>query len=192
VIQLDPTNVPAYVIRGLCATSNEEEIGYFKTAVALDSEDFCAQYNLGVAMLGGEKVNSDAWKPLQEALRLEEEANLDDYLIRDSLWPVSSLTTLPTTESLHVPIKLALAWAYRNSDQHERAIQEYKEVLALESNNPAAPWGLCFTYRGWHNDVKHPDALDWERRAKGMDFMPAAVTQSHMPTIVYNNFDMLR
>ncbi len=189
VIQLDPTNAPAYVIRGLCAESNEEKIGYFKTAAALDPEDFSAQYNLGVAMLYGANVR-DAWKPLEEALKLEEKANLDDYLIRDSLSPVSSLTTLPTTNSLHVPIKLALAWAYRDGDQYELAIQEYKDFLAIEPKNPAAPWGLCFTYRGWHKDHKHPDALYWERRAKGMDFMPGGMTRGYMPTIVY--FDMLR
>lgn len=191
VMQLDPTNVAAHMICGICMMPGEE-IGYFKTAAALDPKDFSAQYNLGVAMLCDHKVSRDAWKPLQEALKLEKKIKLDDYLVYDSLYPVSKLTKMPTSKSLHVPIKLALAKAYRDSDQYERAIKEYKEVLALEPNNPVAEWGLCFTYRGWRKDFKHPDAVLWESRAKGTDFMPAASTAFHMPTIVYNYFGMLR
>ena len=63
-----------------------EEIGYFKTALALDPEDFSAQYNLGVAMLGDPDVGRDAWEPLQEALKLEKKINLDDYLVREQLF----------------------------------------------------------------------------------------------------------
>jgi S1-C subfamily serine protease/Tfp pilus assembly protein PilF len=193
VIQVDPTNVPAHIIRGLCTISNEESIGYFKTAVALDPKDFSAQYNLGVAMLCNPGVNRDAWKPLQEALKLEEKVNLDDYLVRDQLGsPVRKLTRLPTTKSLRVPIKLALAKAYCDSDQDERAIQEYKDVLAIEPNNQAVPFGMCLAYRGWHKDFKHPDAVRWERRAKGTEFLPAAFPDKYMPTIVYNYFGMLR
>jgi tetratricopeptide (TPR) repeat protein len=196
VIQLDPTNVPAYVIRGVCATYGvDKEISDFKTAVALDPEDFSAQYNLGVAML--RKRNRDAWKPLQEALKLEEKVNLDDYLIREPTGPrgtghslvthptVSSLTTLPTTKSLHVPIKLALAKAYGVSDQYERGIREYKEVLALEPKNPVAPYGLSTAYWNRSNkDDEDPDYVYWRSRTNKKSILAAVIPSNYMPVVV--------
>ena len=40
VMQLDPTNAPAYIICGICTHDEDESIGYFKTALALDPDDF--------------------------------------------------------------------------------------------------------------------------------------------------------
>ncbi|MDP1561115.1 MAG: trypsin-like peptidase domain-containing protein [Pirellulaceae bacterium] len=192
VIQLDPTNVPAYIICGMCMMPGED-VSYFKTATALDPDSFDAQYNLGIAMSYGREFAKDAWEPLQKALELEKGINLVDYVVRDQLpQPVRHLTRLPTTKSLQVPLKLALAEAYCDGGHYERAIQEYKEVLAIEPDNPVVPWGMCFTYRGYRGDFKHPDALHWERRAEGTDFMPAMLTRSYMPEIKYNYFGMLR
>lgn len=192
VIQLDPTNIPAYIIGGMCMMPGED-VRYFKTAAALDPDNFDAQYNLSIAMHYDLALKKDRWEPLQKALELEECINLADYVVRDQqLEPVWHLTRLPTTKSLKVPLKLALAKAYIDGEHYERAIQQYKQVLKIEPNNPVAPWGLCFTYRGYRGDFKHPDALEWERRAKGTDFMPATFTQKYMPTIVYNYFGMLR
>ncbi len=191
-IQLDPTNVSAHMICGMCMMPGED-VRYFKTAAALDPDRFDAQYNLGIAMHYDLELKKDRWEPLQKALELEPGINLVDYVIRDQpLDPVWHLTRLPTSKSLQVPLKLALAKAYIDGEHYERALQEYKEVLKIEPNNPVAPWGLCFTYRGYRGDFKHPDALEWERRAKGTDFVPATLTQKYMPTIVCNYFDMLR
>ncbi|MCX7428904.1 MAG: trypsin-like peptidase domain-containing protein [Planctomycetia bacterium] len=189
VVTIDPTNVPAHIVLGISSADQGRRVGFFKTAVALDPEDFSAQYNLGVELLHHNEVK-DAIQPLEVALRLEKKLDLGDYLFIDAVWPVSSLSTSSTTKSFQVPLKLALAYAYSNSNQYERAVKVYKEVLAVERNNPVAPWGLCFTYRVWRKDFKHPDALLWEKRAEGMDFMPAAHTDGYMPTIVYKYFGM--
>ncbi len=195
VIQLEPTNVPARMIQGLSTSINDRDhVGFFKTAAAIDPDDFAVQYNLGIASTYTGGSSEEAVQALEIAMELEKKVDLDDYLVSDSgvMGRVSSLTTSSTTESLHIPIKLALAQAYKENGQYERAVQVYKEVLAIEPKNPVAPWGICFTYRGWHNDHKHPDALLWENRAKGTDFKPAAMVRSYMPEIVYNYFDMLR
>lgn len=200
-MQLDPTNVPACIIRGISTRSdgildyfNDESIGYFKTALALDPDNFGAQYNLGVAMLG--RKNRDAWKPLQEALKLEATVNLNEYLVHERASFGVEVRTRPRSKSLHVLMKLALAQAYGDSDQQERAIQEYKEVLAVEPTNPAAPWGLWFAYGSLHN-AEHPDAVYWGRRANEIDPMfpgggGGSLDAWDMPTIVYNYFGMLR
>jgi tetratricopeptide (TPR) repeat protein len=170
-----------------------EEISYYKKAAALDPNSFDAQYNLGVSILSDPELSIYAWQPLQKALDLEKRINLVDYVVRDQqLYPVSHLTRLPTTESLEVPLRLALAKGYCEGEHYERAIQEYKQVLSIERNNPAAPWGLCFTYRGYRRNFKHLDALNWERRAQGTDFLPATLTGSYMPEVIFNYFGMLR
>ncbi len=192
VIQLDPTSVPAYVICGLCTKHDDwvESIGHFKMAVALDPADFSAQYNLGVEMLY--RHQKDAWLPLQEALKLEKEINLDDYWVQHSVaMTLSDLTTLPTTSSLQVPLKLAIAKAYRHGEQHERAIQEYKEVLAIEPDNPVVPWGMHFTYKDWRG-ADDSDARHWLRRGRGAYYTAGSSTETHMPVILFNYFGMLR
>ena len=180
VMQLDPTNVAAYIICGHCVIDGE--IGYFKTAVALDPKDFSAQYSLGVATL----TNGDAREPLQEALKLEKKADLDDYLVFGSRqFPVSELTRLPTTKSLRVPIKILLAKAYRKSDQHERAIQEYKDVLALEPKNPVAPYGLSTAYWNRSNkDDEDPDYVYWRSRTNKKSILAAVIPSNYMPVVV--------
>ncbi len=193
VIQIDATNVPAYIIRGISTIGDSESAGFYKSAAALDPHDFGAQYNLGLALLGNRDSSKEAARALEAATELEKEVDWDDYLthqdgVMGGLW---KLTKLPTAKSLHIPIKLALASAYRDAGQYELAIQLYEEVLAIEPNNPVTPWGLCFSYRGWHKDHKHPDALHWEREAGGTDFMPAASTSLYMPRFVYNYFGML-
>jgi S1-C subfamily serine protease/tetratricopeptide (TPR) repeat protein len=192
VIQLDPTSVPAYVICGLCTQYSDwvESIGHFKMAVALDPTDFGAQYNLGVVMLS--RYERNAWEPLQEALRLEKEINLDDYWVREGLaHDLSNLTTLPTTNSLQVPLKLAIANAFRNGKQYELAIQEYKQVLEIEPDNPVVPWGMHFTYKDWRG-ADDSDARYWIRRGRGEYFSPGSSTEAYMPVILFNYFGMLR
>jgi S1-C subfamily serine protease len=192
VMQIDPTNVPAYLICGICMMPGDD-ILYFKSAVALDPDSFDAQYNLGISMLSDPELNIYAWQPLQKALDLEKRINLVDYVVRDrQRYPVSHLTGISTTKSLQMPLRLALAKGYRDGEYYERAIQEYKQVLSIEPKNPVAPWGLCFTYRGYRDNFKHPDALNWERRAKGTDFLPATLTGSYMPEVIFNYFGMLR
>ena len=192
-MQLDPTNAQAYTISGICArhVDFDESVGYLKTAVALDPEDFGAQYNLGLAMLWCEK--GDASGPLQEALKLEEKVNLDDYLIRDRwLSPASKLTKIPTTKSLRVPIKIVLASAYVDDHQYERGIGEYKEVLALEPNNPVAIWGLRSAYWAWRRDEEDPDFVYWKRRTNNEYVLVAVSPEHYMPVVLYNYFGMLR
>ncbi len=192
VIQLDPTSVPAYIVCGLCTQYDDwvESIGHFKMAAAIDPADFGAQYNLGVVMLNHHQRN--AWEPLQEALKLEKEINLDDYWVQHSVaMTLSDLTTLPTTSSLQVPLKLAIAKAYRDGQQHELAIQEYKEVLKIEPDNPVAPWGLHFSYSGWRGS-DDSDARHWLRRGRGAYYTAGSSTETHMPVILFNYFGMLR
>lgn len=192
VMQIEPTNVPAYLICGICMMPGED-IRYFRKAAVLDPNSFDAQYNLGISMLSDPELNIYAWQPLQKALDLEKRINLVDYVVSDrQLNPVSHLTELPTNKSLQMPLRLALAKGYLDGEHYERAIQEYKQVLSIEPNNPAAPWGLCFTYRGYRRNFKHPDALNWERRAQGTDFLPATLTGSYMPEVIFNYFGMLR
>jgi S1-C subfamily serine protease len=192
VMQIEPANVSAYMICGICMMPGED-ISYFKRAAALDPNSFDAQYNLGISLLSDPELSIYAWQPLQKALDLEKRINLVDYVVRDrQLKPVSHLTRLPTTESLQMPLRLALAKGYLEGEHYERAIQEYKQVLSIEPNNPAAPWGLCFTYRGYRRNFKHPDSLNWERRAQGTDFLPATLTGSYMPEVIFNYFGMLR
>lgn len=180
VIKLAPTSVPACVICGLCTKHDDwvESIGHFNMAVALDPADFSAQYNLGVEMLY--RHQKDAWLPLQEALKLEKEINLDNYWVQHSVaMTLSDLTTLPTTSSLQVPLKLAIAKAYRDGQQYERAIQEYKEVLKIEPDNPVAPWGLHFSYSGWRGS-DDSDARHWLRRGRGAYYTAGSSTETHM------------
>jgi tetratricopeptide (TPR) repeat protein len=180
------------MVLGISSDKWGQRAGFFKTASALDPDDFGAQYNLGITLLRADEGCKDAIQVLNKALELEKKVDLDDYLFIDSTcFPVSSLSTLPTAESLQVPIKLALAYAYRDSKQYKLAVQAYKKVLVMEPDNPVAPWGLCFTYRGWRKNFKHQDALHWEKRAKGMDCMPAVFTEGYMPKIVYKYFGML-
>jgi tetratricopeptide (TPR) repeat protein len=191
VIQLDPTSVPAYVICGLCTQYEDwkESIGHFKTALAIDPADFGAPYNLGVVMLSRHQRN--AWEPLQEALKLEKEINLDDYLVRDTLQWLAYLTNTPTNKSLQLPLKLAIAKAYRDGQQYERAIQEYKEVLKIEPDNPAAPSGLFYTYNDWRGS-DDSDALHWKRRVNGKYIMAGLSTETYLPEVLFNYFGMLR
>jgi len=191
VMQLEPNNVAAYVICGLCTRFDnwDESIGHFKTALAIDPTDFGAQYNLGVVML---RHRRNAWEPLQEALRLEKEINLDDYWVsQDIALTLSDLTNLPTNRSLQLPLKLAIAQAYRDGQQYERAIQEYNEVLKIEPDNPAAPSGLHFTYKSWRGS-DDSDAIHWQRRVRGKDIMAGFNTEAHLPVILFNYFGMLR
>ena len=167
-----------------------ESIGQFKMAVSLDPTDFGAQYNLGVVMLDHHQRN--AWEPLLEAIKLEKEMNLDDYWVRQGVaFTLSDLTTLPTTSSLQVPLKLVLAKAYRDGKQHELAIQEYKKVLAIEPDNPVVPWGMHFTYKDWRGS-NDSDAVYWLSRGRVAYYSAGSSTEDYMPTIVYNYFGMLR
>lgn len=197
VIQLEPDNVAAYIICGMCMEMPSEEIGFFKTAAALDPDDFCTQYNLGVAMCSASAVqgrlNSGNWEALEKAMKLEKGIDLRDYLVTDQPFsPASFLTTLPTTKSLHVPLKLLLAWAYLDSDQHERAIQEYKEVLAIEPNNPVAPWGLSMVYYSRSRDEKDSDFVFWKNLRNNEYVLAGTFPAGYMPLVVYNYFGMLR
>ncbi len=195
VIQLDPTSVPAYVICGLCTQDAnwDESVGHFKTALAIDPADFSAQYNLGVAMLSRHQKN--AWELLQEALKLAKGINPYDYLVRDAgeplPHPLSYLTNSPTNKSLQLPLKLAIAKLYRDRRQYERAIQEYKEVLAIEPDNPVVPWGMFFTYQAWRGSDDSGTRY-WQPRGNGAYYSVGSSIETHMPVILFNYFGMLR
>ncbi len=192
VIQLEPTSVPAYVICGLCTQYDDwdQSIGHFKTALALDPTDFSAQYNLGVVMLS--RYEKDAWEPLQEALKLEKEINLANYWVKESIPSrLSKLTALPTTNSLQLPLRLAVARAFRVGEQYERTIQEYKDVLAIEQDNPVVPWGMFFTYNAWRGS-DDSDTRYWQPRGNGAFYSAGESTEDYLPVIIFNYYDMLR
>ena len=159
VLEVEPTNAQAYCILGITCVSSDETIGFLKTASALDPKNFAAQYNLGYALLG-EGRNEEAIRPLSAALDLERET--------DYRFVPNKFTDRPESisTSCQIMIKLMLARAYNQSEQYERAVKAYKEVLAIEPKNQLAPLGLCLTYRGWRKNFKHPDALHWENAAE--------------------------
>ena len=162
VLAIDPTNAEANCILGITCVSADQAIGFLKTAATLDPKNFAAQYNLGLSLLHNHRYE-EAIRPLSAALDLEKEAN---YRFVRSTLDDNRPESFTTTRSTQIMIKLALGRAYCESKQYESAVKAYKEILAVEPKNQLAPLGLCYAYRGWRQDFKHPDALYWEKAAE--------------------------
>lgn len=175
-IRLNPENAEAFNYLGVVqeygqfaghAGQRDRSTGSLNTAVALDPGNLGAWYNL--AMLRLERDDGvGAIAALEEASK--RLGDLKNFRLVP-FYSSESIKEFTNSESVEVVIRLRLASAYRWSGRYAESTEQLRRVLEVEPMNAVACWCMCFTYRGWRKDFKHPDAVQWERRAEQLDPM---------------------
>lgn len=185
VIKIDPTNARAYHIQGTLDVPINEKIRHFRTALKFDPDHIGAQFNLGIALIW-----DNQYLAAIRQLDAMEELDMDGYVfIKGGSALGKSASELSTTESLQVIRNLAIAHAYRKFGKYDVARSVFKEVLAIEPDNPVALAGIAAAYEKQY-DRQHTKARYWRKRARLEMKSTEESFARRVPYIVY--FDIPR